>query len=99
MIELLEADMETLEPVNMLAIDEYDEVHSDLDDLEEGRDTLVEEADGIRDRIERYESQKKRTFMDAYDAISAHFTEIFEKLSEGPEPSISRTTTIRSRAG
>ncbi|TYT62934.1 chromosome segregation protein SMC [Natrialba swarupiae] len=83
MIELLEADMETLEPVNMLAIDEYDEVHSDLDDLEEGRDTLVEEADGIRDRIERYESQKKRTFMDAYDAISAHFTEIFEKLSEG----------------
>ncbi|MWV41320.1 chromosome segregation protein SMC [Natrialba sp. INN-245] len=83
MIELLEADMETLEPVNMLAIDEYDEVRSDLGDLEEGRDTLVEEADGIRDRIDRYESQKKRTFMDAYDAISAHFTEIFEKLSEG----------------
>ncbi|MEY7851426.1 chromosome segregation protein SMC [Natrarchaeobius sp. A-rgal3] len=83
MIELLEADMEAMEPVNMLAIDEYDEVRSDLDDLEEGRDTLVEEAEGIRDRIERYESQKKQTFMDAYEAISAHFTEIFEKLSEG----------------
>ncbi|MCU4974457.1 chromosome segregation protein SMC [Halobacteria archaeon AArc-m2/3/4] len=83
MIELLTADMEAMEPVNMLAIDEYDEVRSDLETIEEGRDTLVEEADGIRERIEQYETQKKRTFMDAYDAIAAHFTEIFEKLSEG----------------
>ncbi|MCU4741667.1 chromosome segregation protein SMC [Natronoglomus mannanivorans] len=83
MIELLTADMEAMEPVNMLAIDEYDEVRSDLETIEEGRDTLVEEADGIRERIEQYETQKKQTFMDAYDAIAAHFTEIFEKLSEG----------------
>ena len=83
MIELLTADMEAMEPVNMLAIDEYDEVRSDLEELEDGKATLVEEAEGIRDRIEQYETQKKQTFMDAYDAIAAHFTEIFEKLSEG----------------
>ncbi len=83
MVELLEADMESLEPVNMLAIDEYDEVRADLDTLEAGKATLVEEADGIRDRIEQYETQKKRTFMGAYEAIAGHFTEIFEKLSEG----------------
>ncbi|WP_254862415.1 chromosome segregation protein SMC [Halovivax gelatinilyticus] len=83
MIDLLEADMEALEPVNMLAIDEYDEVRSDLDELEANRETLVEEADGIRERIERYESQKKETFMEAYESINAHFTDIFEQLSEG----------------
>ncbi|MFD1563859.1 chromosome segregation protein SMC [Haloarchaeobius amylolyticus] len=83
MIELLTADMEAMEPVNMLAIDEYDEVREDLEELEDGKATLVEEAEGIRDRIEQYETQKKQTFMDAYDAIAAHFTEIFEKLSEG----------------
>ncbi|AFO59008.1 chromosome segregation protein SMC [Natrinema sp. J7-2] len=83
MIDYLQTDMAAMEPVNMLAIDEYDEVRSELDDLEAGRETLVEEADGIRDRIEQYETQKKQTFMDAYDAIAAHFTEIFEKLSEG----------------
>jgi chromosome segregation protein len=83
MIELLQADMEAMEPVNMLAIDEYDEVREDLDELEDAKATLVEEADGIRERIEQYETQKKQTFMDAYDAISEHFTEIFEKLSEG----------------
>ncbi|AGB36461.1 chromosome segregation protein SMC [Natronococcus occultus] len=83
MIELLTADMEAMEPVNMLAIDEYEEVREDLTELEEGKAILVEEAEGIRDRIEQYETQKKRTFMDAYEAISGHFTEIFEQLSEG----------------
>jgi len=83
MIDLLTADMEAMEPVNMLAIDEYDEVREDLEDLEDGKATLVEEAEGIRERIEQYETQKKQTFMDAYDAIAAHFTEIFEQLSEG----------------
>jgi len=83
MVALLEADMEALEPVNMLAIDEYDEVRSELDDLEAGKATLDEEATAIRERIEQYETQKKQTFMDAYEAIAGHFTEIFEKLSEG----------------
>ncbi|MFC4436861.1 MULTISPECIES: chromosome segregation protein SMC [Natrialbaceae] len=83
MIELLQADMEAMEPVNMLAIDEYDEVRDDLAGLEDAKATLVEEADGIRERIEQYETQKKQTFMDSYDEIAAQFTEIFEKLSEG----------------
>ncbi len=83
MVELLEADMEALEPVNMLAIDEYDDVRADLEELEGGKETLVEEAEGIRERIEQYEAQKKQTFMDAYEAINGHFQEIFEKLSEG----------------
>ncbi|NKE34469.1 chromosome segregation protein SMC [Natronococcus sp. JC468] len=82
-IELLTADMEAMEPVNMLAIEEYEEVREELAELEAGKATLVEEAAGIRDRIEEYETQKKRTFMDAYEDISAHFTEIFEQLSEG----------------
>ncbi|XVH30594.1 chromosome segregation protein SMC [Haloferacaceae archaeon DSL9] len=82
-IATLETKMEALEPVNMLAIDEYDEVQSALDDLVEGRDTLVDERDGIEARIERYETQKKETFMGAYDAINGHFREIFERLSAG----------------
>ncbi|GGL32126.1 chromosome segregation protein SMC [Halarchaeum grantii] len=79
----LERQMEALEPVNMLAIEEYDEVEAELDDLEEKRATLVSEADGIRERIESYESQKRQTFMDAYEAIDGHFQRIFSRLSAG----------------
>ncbi len=82
-IRRLEAEMEALEPVNMLAIEEYDEVQAELDDLLGKKETLVEEAEGIRDRIETYEARKKETFMDAYDAIDAYFQDIFEQLSNG----------------
>ncbi|MFB6154972.1 MAG: chromosome segregation protein SMC [Haloferacaceae archaeon] len=82
-VERLESEMEALEPVNMLAIDEYDDVEADLDDLRERRDVLVEERQGIRDRIDQYESQKKETFMAAFDSINGHFRDIFERLSNG----------------
>ncbi|MFC4356715.1 chromosome segregation protein SMC [Halobium salinum] len=82
-VERLTEEMEALEPVNMLAIDEYDDVSADLADLQERRDVLVEERDGITERIDQYESQKKRTFMDSYEAINDHFVDIFERLSNG----------------
>ncbi|WP_318566709.1 chromosome segregation protein SMC [Salinigranum marinum] len=82
-IQRLQAEMAELEPVNMLAIDEYDRVSEELSEMQEKRDVLVEERDGIRERIERYESQKKETFMEAFDAIDEQFTDIFERLSDG----------------
>ncbi|MFT4889470.1 MAG: chromosome segregation protein [Halobacteriales archaeon] len=82
-IEELEAKMSALEPVNMLAIDEYDEVQAELEDLQAGKETLVEERDGIEDRIDSYEAQKKATFMEAFEAIDAHFQAIFQRLSNG----------------
>jgi len=82
-VRRLERQMEALEPVNMKAIDDYDAVQEDLDELEAGRETLVEEADAIRARIEEYDARKKLTFMDAYEAINEQFVDIFERLSDG----------------
>ncbi|WP_255150687.1 chromosome segregation protein SMC [Halorarius halobius] len=82
-ITKLENRMEELEPVNMLAIDEYDRVEAELDDLTEKRATLQEEADGIRERIEAFEARKKETFMEAYEGINEHFEDIFARLSDG----------------
>ncbi|PSQ04839.1 chromosome segregation protein SMC [Halobacteriales archaeon QS_6_71_20] len=82
-IDRLSAEMEALEPVNMLAIEEYDDVESELDDLQEQRDVLVEEREAIEERIDRFEAQKRATFMDAFEAIDEQFTEIFQRLSAG----------------
>jgi len=79
----LEGEMEALEPVNMLAIEEYDRVQEELAELREKRGTLVEEAEGIRERIETYEARKRETFMDAYEAIDEQFRTVFERLSNG----------------
>ena len=82
-IEELEAEMEALEPVNMLAIDEYEEVEAALDELRERRDVLVEERDAIEERIEGYEAEKKRTFTETFESINDHFEDIFARLSAG----------------
>ncbi|SDE99019.1 condensin subunit Smc [Halorubrum xinjiangense] len=82
-IEALESEMEALEPVNMLAIDEYDEVQAALDELQERRDVLVEERDAIEERIEGYEAAKKETFMETFESINDHFRDIFARLSAG----------------
>ena len=79
----LERQMEALEPVNMKAIDDYDEVEADLDDLDGKRETLVEERNGIQARIDQYDQQKKSTFMDAFEAINDQFQRIFSRLSAG----------------
>jgi chromosome segregation protein len=79
----LDAEMEALEPVNMLAVEEYDEVAADLDDLEERRGVLVEERDGIEERIDRYEAQKRDRFMESFEAIDEQFRRIFDRLSDG----------------
>jgi len=79
----LERRMEALEPVNMLAIEEYDDVEADLEELEDKRGTLVEERDGIQERIDTYDKQKKSTFMDAFEAINDQFQRIFSRLSAG----------------
>jgi chromosome segregation protein len=82
-IARLEGEMAALEPVNMLAIEEYDSVKEDLDELQDRKATLVEEAEGIRERIDTFEARKKETFMDAYEAIDEQFRDIFERLSNG----------------
>ncbi|EMA46752.1 chromosome segregation protein SMC [Halococcus saccharolyticus] len=82
-ISRIEGAMEELEPVNMLAIDEYDAVEDDLADLTDKKATLTDERDGIEERIESYEAQKKSTFMESYEAINDQFESIFERLSAG----------------
>ncbi len=82
-IRRLTGEMEALEPVNMLAIEEYDRVSEELEEMREKKETLVEEAEGIRDRIESYEARKKETFMDSFEAIDEQFRDIFERLSNG----------------
>ncbi|WP_122088906.1 chromosome segregation protein SMC [Halalkalicoccus subterraneus] len=82
-IEELGSEMEALEPVNMLAIDEYDRVEGELSELTDRKEVLVEEREGITDRIDSYERQKRETFMDAYRSIDEQFQDIFSRLSAG----------------
>ncbi|HEY9792626.1 MAG TPA: chromosome segregation protein SMC [Candidatus Obscuribacterales bacterium] len=82
-VERLEKRMRALEPVNMKALEEYNQTKERKEELESYLNTLETEKDEIHQRIAGYDELKKRTFMEAFDAINKNFQDIFAELSHG----------------
>jgi len=82
-IKSLDQSMRALEPVNMLAIDEYDHVKTRHDILQNRRDTLASERASIVDKLDRYDQLKKESFLSSFTEINKNFKEIFRELSRG----------------
>ncbi len=82
-IQKLQKRMEEMEPVNMLAIQRYDEAKAREDALKEKISTLTSERIGILDKMNEYEQVKKENFMNAFNGINENFKNIFAQLSEG----------------
>lgn len=75
--------MEAMEPVNMLAIQEYDDVNGRKTELSEKIDTLNSEKDALHLKISSYEELKLSSFRQAFDHVDENFKRIFEELADG----------------
>ncbi|MEM2989728.1 MAG: AAA family ATPase, partial [Halobacteria archaeon] len=82
-IAMLEREMLAMEPVNMRAIAEYEEVLTRQRELTNKRNTLSQERAAIIDRIEQYRLLKKQTFMVTFEGINLNFKDIFKELCDG----------------
>lgn len=82
-IKSIEQTMKSLEPVNMLAIEEYDHVKTRHDILHQRQDTLSSERASIVDKLERYDQLKKEALLTSFHEINKNFKEIFRELSKG----------------
>ncbi len=81
--ERLEKRMRALEPVNMKALDEYNQTENRRAELDETLNVLSGEKELILQRILGYDELKKRTFMETFEATNKNFQEIFGDLSHG----------------
>jgi chromosome segregation protein len=79
----LQQRMEALEPVNMLALQELEELESRLADLQERLDVLCKEREELLLRIETVATLRQEAFMEAFTAVDGHFRTIFAGLSDG----------------
>ena len=79
----LQQRMEALEPVNMLALQELEELESRLADLQDRLDVLCKEREELLLRIETVATLRQEAFMEAFNAVDGHFREIFAGLSDG----------------
>jgi chromosome segregation protein len=79
----LQKRMQAMEPVNMLAIEEYDRTQARLNELTEKLETLEQERTELLLRIENFTTLRHQAFREAFDAVNANFQTIFAELSDG----------------
>ena len=82
-LKSLQQRMEALEPVNMLALQELEELETRLADLQERLDVLCKEREELLLRIETVATLRQEAFMEAFNAVDGHFRDIFAGLSDG----------------
>ncbi|MEQ9548923.1 MAG: chromosome segregation protein SMC [Coleofasciculus sp. G3-WIS-01] len=75
--------LEAMEPVNMLALEEYDRTQARFQELSEKLATLEAERTELLLRVENFTTLRLRAFKEAFDAINQNFQTIFAELSEG----------------
>ncbi len=79
----LQKRLQAMEPVNMLALEEYDRTQTRLEELTEKLTTLQEERTELLLRIENFTTLRCQAFKEAYDAVDINFQSIFATLSDG----------------
>ena len=82
-LKSLQRRLEALEPVNMLALEEYERTQERLEELTDKLTTLEEERTELLLRIENFTTLRKRAFKEAFDAVNENFQAIFAELSDG----------------
>ena len=75
--------LQKMEPVNMLALEEYDRTQARLQELKEKLETIAAERTELLLRIENFTSLRFRAFMEAFEAVNENFQSIFATLSDG----------------
>jgi chromosome segregation protein len=81
----LATDLERLGPINMLAVEEYDEEKQRLDFLDAQRRDLVQARDDLRKAIREINRTARQLFNDTFEQVRANFRTTFQALFEGGE--------------
>lgn len=79
----LQKRLQAMEPVNMLALEEYERTQTRLEELSQKLTTLDEERTELLLRIENFTTLRQRAFKEAFDAVNQNFQTIFAELSDG----------------
>jgi chromosome segregation protein len=82
-LRVVQQRMEALEPVNMLALEELEQLETRLAVLAERLAVLASERLELLLRVETVATLRQEAFMEAFRAVDGHFREIFAGLSEG----------------
>ena len=81
----LKARLEQFGPVNMTALDEYQENEERYNFLTSQRSDIEKSIDDTTRAIQEINRRSREQFQEAFEKINLHFSEVFQKLFEGGE--------------
>ena len=82
-IDKLKKNMKELEPVNLGAIEEYENLSKRLEFLEEQHTDLIEARNSLQEVISEIENEMKEEFLETFQQVKEEFETIFVDLFEG----------------
>ncbi len=82
-IRKVEKRLEAMEPVNMLALEEYEKTEARLQELSHKLDTIEAERTELLLRVEKFTTLRLRAFKESFDAVNENFQKIYAELSDG----------------
>ena len=82
-VDRLRTRVERIGPVNMMAIDQFDELEERHEFLTAQRRDLLDSIAATGDAIKRIDATTRVRFRDAFTAVNAHFQQTFEILFGG----------------
>jgi chromosome segregation protein len=84
-LQSIVTDIERLGPINMLAVEEYDEESKRLEFLTAQRNDLVKARDDLQSAIREINKTARQLFLDTFEAVRVNFRITFQALFEGGE--------------
>lgn len=79
----LQKRIQAMEPVNMLALESYEQTQARLEELSQKSATLGEERMELLLRIENFTTLRQQAFQEAFGTVNQNFQQIFAELSDG----------------
>jgi chromosome segregation protein len=87
----LKSKIENLGPINMMALEEYEECRQRHDFLEVQRQDLLDSIRDTTEAIEEIDALSQKQFAEAYEQINGHFQDMFVVLFGGGQGSLRLT--------
>ncbi|HJZ11667.1 MAG TPA: hypothetical protein VJ521_05935, partial [Acidobacteriota bacterium] len=79
----IEAKLERLGSINMLALEEYGAMEERHTFLKTQYDDLKASIENLLDTIQRIDATSLKRFQEAFDAVQTHFQDLFQRLFNG----------------
>ena len=84
----LKNKLDSLGPVNLLALEEYDQTQSRADFLKNQIEDLEKAKEDLRLTISRINSTARKKFLETFEIVKKNFQDVFCELFEGGEASL-----------